>query len=107
MQVSFALPDVKKSMQRYYHRLSDACGHVFARNSQVTEVEMLDYFAKDLFRNYVQKYREQLAAWAFAMALRHKLIIPTNDDEETKKVYFLSEFLSARVGRPKGIDFEE
>ena len=104
MQVSFTEADVKKAMQQYYSKFAEACGNTFARNTPHTELDLLHYFEHFMFENFVQKYREQLAAWAFAMALRHKFILPSQDDEESKKFYFLSDKLSKKVGRPRDID---
>ena len=107
LQVSFGLPDIKKAMQRYYSLLADKCGNTYARTTQLTELDLLYYFEHDTFANFVQKYREQLSSWAFAMALRHKFILSSQDDEESKKFYYLSEKLSAKVGRPRLIDDDD
>lgn len=104
MQVSFTEADVKKAMQFYYQKFADSCGNTFARNTPHTELDLLHFFENYMFKNFVQKYREQLAAWAFAMALRHKFILSSIDDEESKKVYFLSDKLAKKVGRPREID---
>lgn len=107
MQVSFTEADVKKAMQHYYSKFAEACGNTFAKNTQHTELDLLYFFEHYMFANFTQKYREQLSAWAFAMALRHKFILASQDDEETKKFYYLSEKLSAKVGRPRLIDDDD
>lgn len=107
IQVSFTEADVKKAMQYYYSKFADTCGNTYARNTPHTELDLLHFFEKNMFKNYVQKYREQLSAWAFAMALRHKFILSSQDDEESKKFYYLSEKLSAKVGRPRLIDDDD
>lgn len=106
MQVSFGLPDVKKAMQKYYYLLANPCGHNFAITTPNTEPEMLYSFEHDTFANYVQKYSDQLSAWCFAMAVRHKLLIPSYDEFESKKVYFLSEKLRQKVGRLRIEDYD-
>lgn len=106
MQVSFGLPDVKKAMQKYYSLLANSCGHTFAVSTPNTERDMLYFFEHDTFANYVQKYREQLSAWCFAMAVRHKFLVSSYDEFESKKVYFLSEKLRLKVGRPRIEDYE-
>lgn len=107
MMVSFTEADVKKAMQYYYSKFADTCGNTYARNTPHTELDLLQFFERYMFNNFVQKYREQLSAWAFAMALRHKFILSSQDDEESKKFYFLSEKLSAKVGRPRLIDDDD
>ena len=107
MQVSFTEADVKKAMQQYYAKFANTCGNTYARNTPHTELDLLQFFERYMFNNFVQKYREQLSAWAFAMALRHKFILSSQDDEESKKFYFLSEKLSAKVGRPRLIDDDD
>lgn len=107
MQVSFTEADVKKAMKDYYAKFAETCGNTYARNTPHTELDLLQFFERYMFNNFVQKYREQLSAWAFAMALRHKFILSSQDDEESKKFYFLSEKLSAKVGRPRLIDDDD
>ena len=107
MMVSFTEADVKKAMQHYYATFAETCGNNFARNTSHTELDLLHYFENYMFKNFVQKYREQLAAWAFSMALRHRFILSTQDDDDSKKIYFLSDKLSAKVGRPKLIDDDD
>ncbi|MBR5747404.1 MAG: hypothetical protein IKY01_01310 [Prevotella sp.] len=107
MQVSFTEADVKKAMKDYYAKFAETCGNTYAKNTPHTELDLLQFFERYMFNNFVQKYREQLSAWAFAMALRHKFILSSQDDEESKKFYFLSEKLSAKVGRPRLIDDDD
>ena len=107
MQVSFTEADVKKAMKDYYAKFAETCGNTYARNTPHTELDLLQFFERYMFNNFVQKYREQLSAWAFAMALRHKFILSSQYDEESKKFYFLSEKLSAKVGRPRLIDDDD
>ena len=107
MQVSFTEADVKKAMQHYYATFSETCGNTFAKNTPHTELDLLHYFEHYMFKDFVQKYREQLAAWAFTMAIKHKFILSSQDNEESKKFYFLSEKLSKKVGRPRMIDDDD
>lgn len=100
MQISFGLPDVKKAMQKYYSFFAKH-GHEYAVSVEQTEYDLIYFFEHDTFANYMQKYREQLSAWCFAMAVRHKFLVPSYDEFESKKVYFLSEKLRQRVGRPR------
>lgn len=102
MQVSFGLPDVKKAMQRYYHGLADICGHDFAVTEPQTEPDVRYYLEHATFANYDEKYREQLSAWCFCMAVKHRLLIPSCDEEnKIRKVYFLSDELRRKAGRPR------
>lgn len=100
LQVSFGLPDVKKAMQKYF-RSMERISREFARETPVTEIEMRDYFERDTFSHFEEKYREQLAAWCLSMALRHKFLIASVDENDTQKNYFLSDSLGRRVGRPR------
>lgn len=102
MQVSFGLPDVKKALQKYYSSIADICGDDYARSFTQTEPDMRYYFEHDTFANYEPKYREQLSAWCFSMAVRHHLLVPSHDNTyEAIKVYFLSDVLKRRAGRPR------
>ena len=100
LQVSFGLADVKKAMQKYYRSMENI-SRDFARTTPVTEIEMRDYFERDTFSHFDEKYSEQLAAWCFSMALRHKFLIASVDEESEQKAYFLSDSLGRRVGRPR------
>ena len=101
MMVSYGLPDVKKAMRNYYQMFAQTCGKTYALNTPHNELDLLHYFENYMFKDFVQKYREQLAAWAFAMALRHKYILSSVDEDEAKKLYYLSEETSKTSGRPK------
>lgn len=107
MQVSFTEADVKRALQYYYSKFAETCGNTYARNTPHTQIDLLEFFESNMFKNFVQKYREQLAAWAFAMSLRHKFILSSIDEDETKKVYYLSEKLRHKTGRPRLVDDEE
>ena len=107
MMVSYGVPDIKKTMQHYYALFAEKCGSTFALNTPHTELDLLHYFNHYTFAHFVVKYREQLSAWAFAMALRHKFIYPSEDETESKKNYFLSETLKTRIGRPRTTDEDE
>lgn len=102
LQVSFGLPDVKKAMQKYYSCIADIIGHDETVTDPQTEPDMRYYFEHDTFANYDDKYREQLSAWCFSMAVKHRLLIPSCDDEnKIRKVYFLSDKLKRKAGRPR------
>ena len=107
LQVSFGLPDVKRAMQKFDNLLADRCGNTYATNAPLTELDVLHFLEHDTFANFVQKYREQLSSWAFTMAIRHKFLLSSEDDNETKKYYFLSEKLRHKVGRPRELDDED
>ena len=107
MMISYTEADVKKAMQKFYSLLADSCGHTYAVNTPVTELTVLHFFECDTFHYFVSKYRSQLAQWAFAMAIRHKLLIPSSDNMETINYYFLSEILARKRGRPRLADDEE
>ncbi|SFO58360.1 hypothetical protein [Prevotella sp. tf2-5] len=107
MMISFTEADVKRAMQHYYAKFADICGNTFARNTSHSELDLLYFFEHTMFKNFVQKYREQLSAWAFAMAIRHKFILASQDEDESKKIYFLSDKLCKKVGRPRLLDDDD
>ena len=107
MQVSFSLPDIKRAMQKLYSLIVEKCGIKFTENLPWTELDLLYFLEHDTFCFFPQKYREQLSAWAFEMCLRHKFILSGNDDESPQKIYFLSQKLRHRIGRPREMDDED
>lgn len=99
LQVSYSLPDVKKAMQRFFSLLSHG-NNVFAASTPLSELDILHFLRQEVFAHFPLKYQEQLAAWMFAMAVKYKFIFSSEDPTEEKKVYFLSEKLKSRIGRP-------
>lgn len=106
LQLSFGYPDIKAALQRFYFLIADRCGHTYAVNEPITELDLLHFFSHDTFARF-GKYKEQLSSWAFAMALRHKFIISSEDENEARKYYFLSPTLRSRRGRPRLYDDED
>ena len=107
MMLSFGQPDIKKSMQQFYTFMAKHCGHNYAVSTPITEGDLLHFFENHTFSFLVPKYRELLAIWAFKMALRHRFILSSQDDENPNHIYFLSEKLRVKVGRPQLVDDEE
>ena len=107
MMMSFGYPDIKAALQRFYFLIADRCGHTYAVNVPITESDLLHFFSHDTFAMFAQKYKEQLSSWAFAMALRHKFILSSEDENEARKYYFLSPTLRSRRGRPRLDDDED
>ena len=107
LQVSFSAVDVKAAMKKFYSFFADVCGNTYALNTPLSELDILHFFEHDTFANFVQKYREQLAAWAFAMALRHKFLLPSEDETESKKYYYFAEMLKHKSGRPMNTDEDD
>ena len=107
MMMSFGYPDIKAALQRFYFLIADRCGHTYAVNEPITELDLLHFFSHDTFAVFAEKYREQLSSWAFAMALRHEFILASEDENETRKCFFLSSSLRSRRGRPRLYDDED
>lgn len=107
LQLSFSAVDVKAAMKKFYSLFADTCGNTYALNAPLTELDILYFFEHDTFANFVQKYREQLSAWAFQMALRHKFLLPSVDESEAKRYYYFAEMLKYKSGRPRNADEDD
>ena len=96
---SFSLPDVKALLKIYAAGTNEAV-EAINRQHPHSEQDVRFWLEHDgrAFLSWPQKWREQLSAWAFAVALRNKLLVPTAADE---KQYYLADCLFARRGRPK------
>lgn len=107
LMMSFTEADVKQAFQQLYSLLSAQCGHTYATTTPLSEHDLMHFLRNRIFSFFsAAKYRVQLADWCFSMGLRHKFILPSRDDEESKNYYYLADNLR-RVGRPKGEELEE
>ena len=101
LQLSYSLPDVKKAMQRLFSLLSHGGNNAFAASTPLTELDVLHFLRNEVFAHFPAKYQEQLSAWAFSMSVKHKFLFSSEDPDENKKTYFLSEKLKCKIGRPR------
>lgn len=99
---SFSLPDVKALLRMYAAGENEAVEAV-NRQCPHTEQDVRSWLESDgrAFLSWPDKWREQLSAWAFAVAVRNKLIVSTATDENR---YFLADCLFTKRGRPKADD---
>lgn len=86
-------------LKEYANGLTTPCGIEWAKNSRHTENEIIFFFEhySGAFLNHPDKWRMQLSRWAFAVALRNRLILPSATKENS---YYLADCLFARRGRP-------
>lgn len=98
LHVSYGLPDVKVLFKAYASHFA-----TWAREAQHTESDVLYWLehAPEAFNNYPVKWREQLSRWAFAVAVRNRLLLPCATRDNT---YFLADGLFAKRGRPSKKD---
>jgi hypothetical protein len=94
---SFALPDVKAMLRLY----AEMCEEI--RDLPHTEKDVCEWLQNDgrAFLSWPARWRGELSKWAFAVAVRNNLLIPSATG---KNIYYLSETLFARRGRPKKDD---
>ncbi len=94
LSCSFSVVDVKALLQMY------ASDEEFARNYQEDEKSVRYWFEHDgrAFLSWPQKWREQLSGWAFNVAVRNKLLVPSATNENK---YYLADCLFVKRGRPK------
>lgn len=92
LQVSFGLPDVKDLLKIYASLMQ-------SQDFEHTEKDVRHWLENDYkaFAGWPYKWREQLSGWAFCVAVRHKMLLPTAADENR---YYLADCLFARRGRP-------
>ena len=94
LQVSFGVPDVTALLRIYAGLLTYTRGDPQTENGVIYWLEHSD----KAFAQWPQKWREQLSRWAFCVAVRNKLLIPTATNENQ---YFLADCLFVKRGRPK------
>lgn len=101
LQVSFGLPDVKALLRLYVS--FDGFSEEVLRTDPVTEQDVRFFLEHEgrAFLSYPEKWREQLSGWAFAVAVRNKLLIPTAANENQ---FYFADCLFAKRGRPKNDD---
>lgn len=93
LQMSFGLPDVKELLKIY----AKLCEKI--KEMPQTEENLRWWLEHDYkaFAGWQEKWRVQLSAWCFAVAVRNKLLIPLATDENK---YYLADCLFVRRGRP-------
>ena len=95
IHLSYGPPDVKVLFKEYASRFAS-----WAKESRHTESEIEYWLEHDpkAFNNFPEKWRVQLSRWAFAVAVRSRLLLPCAMTENT---FFLAECLYAKRGRPR------
>ena len=106
LQVSFGVPDVKTLLRLYASMMGEGVTEEVFRKIQtfpLTEQDVRFWFEHEgmAFQSWPEKWREQLSAWAFAVAVRSKLLISAAAHEN---MYYLAESLFVKRGRPKEED---
>ncbi len=98
LHVSFSLVDVKQMFKVYASPFAE-----WLREAQHTESEVLYWLehSPKAFNNYPDKWRVQLSRWAFAVAVRNRLLLPCATKDNA---YFLTDGLFAKRGRPRKTD---
>lgn len=96
LQLSYGVPDVTALLKIY-------AGLMVSQDYEHTEKDVRYWFEHDYkaFAGWPEKWREQLSGWAFCVAVRHKMLLPTAADENR---YYLADSLYARRGRPRKTD---
>ena len=94
--VSLSEVDVKKQMKEGF-ALMAKCGEQHALTTPWTEQDIKTYLGNTIFQQYPPKYQEQMSKWAFKLCLRKKFISQSSNQEN---MYFLSDLLGHRIGRP-------
>ena len=101
LQVSFGLPDIKALLRFYVSYMCELIDgdEAFLKTLQLTEQDMRNFFEQEgrAFQSYPDKWREQLSSWAFAVAVRNRLLIPAAAHEN---MYYLADCLFVKRGRP-------
>ena len=105
VSVSFGVPDVKEWMRRYASMFlicGAKAGKELGKSIPISEGDVRRWMEKDptVLANWSSVWRDQLSAWAFAVALRHGLLTPSAIENR----YFLSDECFVKRGRPTATD---
>lgn len=100
IHISYGLPDVKALFKDYANRFVNSCGLHFAKSVANGESDIREWLEHDptAFGNYPEKWKQQLSAWAFAVAVRNKLL---TESASKPNVFYFADSLFARRGRPR------
>lgn len=93
LHLSFGLPDVKAF-------LKELASHSEAlREYQFSEADVRYFLERcpNAFVSYPDKWKKQLSAWVFCVAVRNGLLEPC----ATKDRYYLADSLFVKRGRPR------
>lgn len=96
LHCSFSIVDVRALLKIYVSFPSNE----FWETCPITEKEMRYWFEynEHAFLSWPKKWREQLSGWAFAVAVRNKLLVQSSTDENK---YYFADCLFTKRGRPK------
>ena len=98
IQTSFGTPDAKRLCVRYLELLAQPLGNEWALQQPISEQGFLHWLEHCPFVEYAQPTRSQLARWAFVQAITNGFL---NQSANDRNVYFLSDVLTKKIGRPK------
>ena len=98
VQVSYGLPDIKAMLQAYFLKFEEAGGQVLATTVAHQEQDLIYYFRHAHFDKYPDTIADPLSKWAFVQGVKAGYILQS---ELNKGVYFLSDILGRRPGRPR------
>lgn len=100
MFVSYSAANVLEMFRRMFrlHECDEiAEGELFTY--KFSDIDLYRYLEANDFKYYQKKYRRTLSEWAVRLAVRKGYL--RKEDDERRRVYYFSEILAKRVGRPK------
>lgn len=90
---SFGKPDIHKSMKELFTTAAIPLGESFAKETPMSEIDIMNWFAAHLFPTFEKKWREKLSIWATTQAKNYGYL-----REGTDGKLFLSEKLATKKG---------
>lgn len=87
LRLSYSEVDVKRCLVDLYKTIYIAIGDAYF-HTPWSEAETRDAIAKSLFKEYPDKHSDDLARWAFSLALRKRFLF---ESATTPNTYFFSD----------------
>lgn len=97
LHLSYGEADVKAKLKERVIWLKSNFGSSYTFHTGFSEQEFLTLFSVIMFKEYADKYQQELALWAFRLSVKKGLIIKSANAENR---YYFAESLGVRMGRP-------
>ena len=97
LHLTFGEADVRGKLKKYVIYLKKNFGSTCTFHTPFTEKEFTDTITFLMFKDYAEKYQQDLALWAFRLSIKKGFVYKSAIEENS---YYFAESLGVVMGRP-------
>lgn len=97
LHLTFGEADVRGKLKEYVIYLKKNFGSTYTFHTPFTEKEFTDTITFLMFKDYAEKYQQDLALWAFRLSIKKGFVYKSAIEENS---YYFAESLGVVMGRP-------